>query len=82
MLFLGSRSPKNRSLLCVNEDFEGESNIAFKRGQNQTCLNYAERSNEKELNDKRALLDGFDYFLSLFEIESRICVSAIIFFIL
>ena len=65
-----------------NEDFEGERNIAFKRGQNQTCLNYAERSNEKELNDKRALLDGFDYFLSLFEIESRICVSAIIFFIL
>ena len=65
-----------------NEDFEGESNIAFKRGQNQTCLNCAERSNEKELNDKRALLDGIDYFLSLFEIESRICVSAIIFFIL
>ena len=65
-----------------NEDFEGERNIAFKRGQNQTCLNYAERSNEKELNDKRALLDGFDYFLPLFEIVSRICVSAIIFFIL
>ena len=65
-----------------NEDFEGERNIAFKREQNQTCLNYAERSNEKELNDKRALLDGFDYFLSLFDIASRICVSAIIFFIL
>ena len=65
-----------------NEDFEGESNIAFKRGLNQTCLNYAKRSNEKELNDKRALLDGFDYFLSLFDIASRICVSAIIFFIL
>ena len=42
-----------------NEDFEGERNIAFKRGQNQTCLNYAERSNEKELNDERALLESF-----------------------
>jgi hypothetical protein len=65
-----------------NEDFEGERNIAFKRGQNQTCLNYAERSNAKELNDKRALLDGIDYFLLLFDIASRFCVSAIIFFIL
>ena len=46
--------PENRSILYVCEDLEGERNIAFKREQNQTCLNYAERSNEKELNDKRA----------------------------
>ena len=63
-LFLGPRCPKKRSLLGVNEDFEGERNVAFKRGQNQTCLNYAERSNEKELNDKRTLLDSFPSTIS------------------
>ena len=51
--------PENRSILNVCEDLEGERNIAFKREQNQTCLNYAERSNEKELNAKRALLYDF-----------------------
>ena len=51
--------PENRSILNVCKDFEGERNIAFKRGQRVFAL-FAERSNEKELNAKRALLYGFN----------------------
>ena len=79
--------PENRSILYVCEDLDGERNIAFKREQNQTCLNYAERSNEKELNAKRALLYDFTpqkkptpnnrsgpsviYFTAFWEYENR-----------
>ena len=63
--------PENRSILNVCEDLVGERNIAFKREQNQTCLNYAERSNEKELNAKRALLDGFNPQKSPLQITER-----------
>ena len=42
-----------KKLLGENEDFESERNIAFKRGQRVFAL-FAERSNEKELNAKRA----------------------------
>ena len=56
------RSPKKRSLLDVNEHFEGERNVAFKRGQ-RVLAHYAERSNEKELNAEITLLDAFLLFL-------------------
>ena len=58
MGFLGLQVPRNRSLLYVNEDFEGEHNVAFKRGQ-RVLAHFAERSNEKKLNAKITLLDGF-----------------------
>ena len=50
---------EKRSLLGVNEHFESERNIAFKRGQRVFAL-FAERSNEKELNAEATLLDGFN----------------------
>ena len=48
------------NLLCVNEDLEGEHNVAFKRGQ-RVLAHFAERSNEKKLNVEITLLDGFFY---------------------
>ena len=53
--FLGRRSLRNHSLLNVNEDFESERNVAFKRGQ-RVLAHFAERSNEKELNAEITLL--------------------------
>ena len=55
------RSPKKQSLLDVNEHFEGERNVAFKRGQ-RVLAHFAERSNEKKLNAEITLLDTF-YFM-------------------
>ena len=52
------RSPKKRSLLDINEHFEGERKVAFKRGQRELA-HFAERSNQKELNAKITLLDNF-----------------------
>ena len=52
------RSPIKRSLLDVNEHFEGERKVAFKRGQRELD-HFAERSNQKELNAKITLLDNF-----------------------
>ena len=52
------RSPIKRSLLDVNEHFEGERKVAFKRGQRELA-HFAERSNQKELNAKITLLDNF-----------------------
>ena len=45
-------------LLGLNEHFESERNIAFKRGQ-RVFAHFAERSNEKEHNDKATLSGGF-----------------------
>ena len=52
------RIPKKRSLLDVNEHFEGERKVVFKRGQRELA-HFAERSNQKELNAKITLLDNF-----------------------
>ena len=49
---------RNRSILDVCEDFEHERNVAFKRGQ-KVLAHFAERSNEKKLNAKITLLNGF-----------------------
>ena len=49
------RCSKNRSLLGVNEDFESERKVAFKRGQRELA-HFAERSNQKELNAENTLL--------------------------
>ena len=58
MGFLGLRSPKKPQFTLRKEDFEGEHNVAFKRGQ-RVLAHFAERSNEKKLNAKITLLDGF-----------------------
>ena len=42
----------------VNEHFEGEHKVAFKRGQRELA-HFAERSNQKELNAEITLLDYF-----------------------
>ena len=52
------RSLRNRSLLMVNEDFEGKRKVAFQRGQ-RVLAHFAERSNQKELNAEITLLDSF-----------------------
>ena len=52
------RSQKKRSLLSVNEHFEGEYKVAFKREQ-RVLAHFAEHSNQKELNAKITLLDSF-----------------------
>ena len=48
--------------LSVNEHFEGERNVAFKRGQ-RVLAHFAERSNEKELNAEITLLDTLFFFI-------------------
>ena len=42
----------------VNEDFECEYKVAFQRGQ-RLLADYAERSNQKELNAEITLLESF-----------------------
>ena len=56
--FQGLRSVRNRSILDVCEDFEHERNVAFKRGQ-KVLAHFAERSNEKELNEEITPSDEF-----------------------
>ena len=65
------RNPKKRSLLDVNEHFEGKRKVAFKRGQRELAL-FAERSNQKELNAKITLLDNFLFCAQKFTFHNTI----------
>ena len=62
MVFKACEARETAVYLDVNEDFEGERKVAFKRGQ-RVLAHFAERSNQKELNAENTLLGNF-YLLS------------------